>query len=187
MPRENRTYAIAEAINSLFVAGNVDPSVAEIAHEHYGSTVIGKAEIGIVRRALPAARRVLEEEFDQIVYLVNASYYRRNRLGKFGANRKVPATSTDARKCLPLGHAVRAEGIHLVTDGDDLIWVESLRQGGAVAAGHVKRIDNNHGKGLTRGVLSEATALGLRGEMTKAALPDSQEAIERLKALPPVQ
>lgn len=184
MSRENRNYAIAETVMQLFDSGNRDPNVAEIAKEYFGDkVVVGREELRIIRRALGPVRKLLDQEFDQVVYLVNAAYYRRPRLDRFGASRQIPASSADARKCLPLGQGVKAEGICLVTDGDDLIWVESLKQDGAVASGHLKKVDGNHGRGLQKGILSQPIARALRQQVKADALPGEPSWQEALKAL----
>lgn len=176
---QDRQYIIelAETTTQLFARGLTDPSASEIAHQHFGDRTLGGEIVEGVRSRLGRVRRILAEDGLQLCPL-GRTYYTRFR-------KKPPATRAEARRCLPLGHGMQQEGLHLLTGSDDLIWQEWLSLMGGSGAGALKRFTNETLRAVEAGKLGDSTARELLAEGYRLAQPEKPEIAARLmQALP---
>lgn len=177
----NKDYimALGQTVHELFEAGVKDPSATEIAEAYFPEKVLGGETIEGVRKRLSQIRDFLEENYPEFpVCLVSQTYYVRFRDNP-------PKTVADARKCLPVGHAVKKAGIRWQSGEDDLIWQEAIRLGFASGSGKVKK-NADRALGAFEGKhLTEDDAARLLGEAQDRARPRKPEiAAKLLDALP---
>jgi hypothetical protein len=170
---------LASTANQLFAEGLNDPQAAEIAHKHFGDRSLGGEIIEGVRKRLPRIRRVLSEDYGAETVPLSRTYYTRFR-------RQPPTTVADARRCLPVGHGVRQEGLYRLSGADDLIWSEWQQLQANTGARKVKhRYDIILGA-VASGHLTPTMAAEALAEIAERAQPDDRELAARvLRALPP--
>jgi hypothetical protein len=137
MARDQFVTQVAETVNEMFAQGQLDPSADEIAKAHFPGRALAPEIIESIRKRLHRIREVLETVYELPVYLLSYTYYLRFRW-------KPPATSADARRCLPgIGTGARVEGLRIHTTGDnDLIYQAMLDQNYSSGAGKVKKQSN---------------------------------------------
>jgi hypothetical protein len=136
MPREQYIIELAETVHKLFGNDVTDPSAREIAEAHFPDRALVGDIIESVRKRLHKVRAVLEEDYDQPVYLLSRTYYNRFR-------RNPPQNESDARRCIPTGYGKQTEGIRLQTNGDDdLIYQATLSHSFSAGAGLVRKQTN---------------------------------------------
>lgn len=166
-------------VHELFAEGITDPSAAEIAEAHFPEKALGGEIIEGVRKRLGKIRDFLEENYPEFpVCLVSHTYYVRFR-------DNLPTTVTDARRCLPVGHGVKQEGIRQQSGGDDLIWQEAIRLNLASGAGKMKKSADRAVRAFEGDRLDEADAARLLTEAQGRAQPDDPDTAEHLlEALP---
>lgn len=170
---------LASTVNLLFAAGINDPQASEIAHKHFADRTLGGEIIEGVRKRLPRIRRVLEEDYGHQVCPLGRTYYTRFR-------RRPPLTRADARRCLPVGHGMRQEGLYRLSGGsDELIWREwqSLNANSGWSKG--KRTTDRLLQAVADGQLPESAAAELLADGLRHAQPDNPELAARvMRALP---
>lgn len=109
---------LARTVSEMFVAGKHSPRYEEIVKQYYGTVAYGGSTEEDARKKLARIKVILERDYKLQCCLVGNRFYTVFR-------RKVPNTLADARLCLPLGNGNGAQGIHLCTGVDDLIWQAS--------------------------------------------------------------
>ncbi len=171
--------ALGRTVHQLFEKGVTDPSAAEIAEAYFPEKVLGGETIEGVRKRLSQIRDFLEENFSEFpICLVSETYYIRFRDNP-------PTTVADARRCLPVGHAIKKAGIRRQSGEDDLIWQEAIRLGFASGAGTMKKFADRALGAYEGHHLSEADASRLLTEAQDRAQPRKPEiASHLLEALP---
>ena len=176
MDKYNRE--LADTVNKMFGDGTSDPSAEEIADIHFNHKAVGGEIIDGIRKRLPKVSRIVEETYEHLVCLVNETYYARFR-------NETPTTDADARKCIPVGYAVRSMGIRMCAGDNDLIYQAAIRQGLATGGAKFK-------KGLDRtvdahqaGHVPKRQAARLINDARRKALPKRPGLVGKLlKALP---
>lgn len=127
MPRDPFVAQIAETCKNVFEAENTDPNAEEIAFALYKAELPPRW-VEDVRDVLLRARDVLEED-GLVITPMSPNYY------KEGLRELEEIDDDQARRCIPLGHGVRTEGLrlHRKTDKDDRIWrawnLQSIKSG----------------------------------------------------------
>lgn len=174
---------LATTVNRMFADGIRDPRADEIAHQHFTWTnpatgdrterVLGSEIIDGVRQRLPKIRAVLEAEYGHPVCLVSSTYYSRFR-------HKPIETKADARRCLPLGHAVSAQGIYLQSGVDDPIYREMLEVNGTSGAAKVRRSFDRVLDAFNVGRLTPTAAQNLFSDTQRQLAPSKPEMAARL-------
>lgn len=163
MPIDNYNRELAETVTKMFSDGQIDPRAEEIADFHFEHRAVGGEIIDGIRKRLPTILRLIEEIYELPASLVSEKYYVRFR-GRFQNELlPLPLTEAEARKCIPVGHGVRTEGIRLSSGENDLIYKAAVEQGLSTGVGKVAA-------GITR---------------TKKALEDGrfpQDQVERMAA-----
>jgi len=86
----------------------------------------------------------------------------------------------DARRCLPVGHAVKKAGIRWQSGEDDLIWQEGIRLGFATGAGTMKKFADRVTAAAESNRLREADGARLLGEARDRAEPRKPEIAAQL-------
>jgi hypothetical protein len=169
---------LASTVNLMFSKGINDPQASEIAHEHFGDRTLGGEIIEGVRKRLPRIRRVLEEDYSYQICPLSRTYYTRFR-------RRPPLTEAEARRCLPIGHAVRQEGLYRLSGANDLIWNAWQRLHLNQGASKVKRRANAVLHAVAAGHLTDALAAEVLTDAAQHAVPDDRELAARvMQALP---
>jgi Ni,Fe-hydrogenase III large subunit len=170
---------LAETVNNMFAAGIYDPSADEIARAHFPDRALAGEIVESVRKRLPRVRNVLEQDYEHPVCLLSPTYYTRFR-------KTPPINEAEARRCLPMGHGVRAAGIRLQTQGDeDLIWQAMLSQDIASGAGKVRKAGDRTLTAVEEHRLEMPRAASLLKRAQKQAAPENLAlASEVMKALP---
>lgn len=176
--RDQYTLELTATVADMFASGRTDPSADEIAAEHFPGKALGGEIAESIRKRLPKIRDLLVEDYELGVCLLSPTYYSRFRI-------RPPTTQADARRCIPLGHAVKAVGIHLLGGDDDLIWQAMVGQNFAAGGGKVKKAANVTLAAYAGGKLSEGHAGELLAAGSRRMTPDHPElAAEIAKALP---
>ena len=166
--------ALGQTVHQLFEAGITDPSAAEIAEAYFPEKVLGGETIEGVRKRLSQIRDFLEENYSEFpICLVSPTYYIRFRDNP-------PTTVADARRCLPVGHAVKKAGVRLQSGEDDLIWQEAIRLGFATGAGAMKKNADRAVGAVVSKRLRAGDATRILGEAQDRAQPDHPEIAARL-------
>ena len=172
--------ALGRTVHELFEAGVTDPSAAQIAAAYYGEDkLLGGETIDGVRKRLSQIRAFLEENYPEFpICLVSETYYVRFRDNP-------PTTVADARRCLPVGHAIKKAGIRWQSGEDDLIWQEAIRLGFASGAGRMKKEADRALGAYESHLISQEDATRLLTEAQDRAQPRHPEIAEHLlEALP---
>lgn len=150
--RERRyVEELAQAAKSLFERGNPTPDAEAIAAGHFQERLFGGAAVEDVRKKLIRIRDILAEDYELPVTLVSRVYYTRFR-------KRDPVSLSDARLCLALGYGKKAEGIHMQTGPDDLIWKAAHEQNLSAAAGKWKRAADRTVEAYDAGRITKKTA-----------------------------
>lgn len=176
---QDREYvrALAEATNNLFIKGVRDPNALEIMQEYLPGKILGGEVAEGVRKRLHKIKSVLEEDYGLPVCLLSSTYYTRFR-------RKAIANREDARLCLPIGNAKRAEGIYLQSGTDDLIWQAAVEVTGNSGAAKVKKTIDRVLKAVENGRLTERRAGEILVGTKRRLIPAKPQLEERaIKAL----
>lgn len=169
---------LAQTVNQMFADGKTDPSADEIAAAHFPGKALGGEIVAGIRKRLHKVRAVLEIDYEHPVTLVSGTYYSRFR-------HNPPIIDADARRCLPIGQGVSAEGIYLQRSATDLIWQAMVSLGLAQGAGRVKRSANRVLDAVEEQRLSERRAAELLAETQRRAAPTKPELAEQvMRALP---
>jgi len=170
---------LGRTVHELFGRGVTDPSAAEIAEAYFPEKVLGGETIEGVRKRLSQIREFLEENYPEFpICLVSQTYYVRFR-------DTPPTTVADARRCLPVGHAVKKAGIRRQSGEDDLIWQEAIRLGFASGAGAMKKNADRAVGAYESHLISQEDATRLLTEAQDRAQPRKPEiAAGLLEALP---
>ncbi len=178
---KNYVIELGGTVNELFADGQTDPSAAEIAEAYFPGKVLGGETIEGVRKRLSQIRDFLEENYPEFpICLVSETYYVRFRDNQ-------PTTVADARRCLPVGHAVKKAGIRRQSGEGDLIWQEAIRLGFASGAGRMKKEADRTLAAYEGRLLTEADAARLLEEAQSQAQPRRPQIAEQLlEALPAV-
>lgn len=176
----DREYVLelASTVNLMFSKGINDPQASEIAHEHFGDRTLGGEIIEGVRKRLPRIRRALEEDYSYQICPLSRTYYSRFR-------RHAPLTEAEARRCLPIGHAVRQEGLYRLAGADDLIWNAWQRLHLNQGASKMKRRADAVLHAVASGHLTDAAAAEVLTDAAQHARPNDRELAARvMQALP---
>lgn len=169
---------LAGTVMEMFANGDTDPSALEIAEAHFPDKTLGGEIIEGVRKRLGRVRDVLEETYEQPVHLTSRTYYIRFRDNP-------PKTQANARRCLPVGHGVKQEGLRLQDGPDDLIWQAMLALNLAAGAGKVKKSVDRTADAVEDHRLSEEDARGILAEAGRRAQPRKPAIVQRvMEALP---
>lgn len=173
--REEGEYVdeLAVTVNEMFADGKRDPNASDIANAHFGDRPLGGEIVEGIRKRLHKIRKVLEEVFEQPVCLLGKTYYTRYR-------NKPIATEADARRCLPIGHAMAAQGIYLPEGADDLIYRAALLLASTQGTGKVKKVYDRTLDGYETGRLTEDQASEIISATRQRMIPDRPELAERL-------
>jgi hypothetical protein len=169
---------LAQAAKSLFERGTSTPDAEAIATGHFQDRLFGGAAVEDVRKKLIRIRDILAQDYDLPVVLVSRVYYTRFRKAD-------PASLADARLCLALGYGKKAEGIHIQTGPDDLIWQAANEQNLAAAGGKWKRAVDRTVEAYANGRIDEKTAVGMLQSGRDRTLPDQPEVLAQLSEASP--
>jgi hypothetical protein len=142
---------LAQAAKSLFERGTSTPDAEAIAAAHFQDRLFGGAAVEDVRKKLIRIRDILAEDYQLPVTLVSRVYYSRFRKAE-------PTSLASARLCLALGYGKKAEGIHMQTGPDDLIWQAANDHNLAAAAGKWKRAADRTVDAYDNGRITKRTA-----------------------------
>lgn len=172
-------HELGQTVHQLFSEGVTDPSAAEIAGAHFPERALGGEIVEGIRKRLGKVRDFLEENYPEFpICLVSHTYYVRYR-------DNLPTTTAEARRCLPVGHAVKQEGIRLQSGEDDLIWQQAIALNLASGAGKMRKSANRALAAYGNQRLTEDDAARLLTEAQSRAQPDDPDTAEHLlEALP---
>jgi hypothetical protein len=177
--RERRfVEELAQAAKSLFERGTPTPDAEAIAAGHFQDRLFGGAAVEDVRKKLIRIRDILAQDYQLPVTLVSRVYYTRFRKAD-------PASLADARLCLALGYGKKAEGIHMQTGPDDLIWQAANEQNLAAAAGKWKNASDRTVEAYAAGRITEETAAGMLWNGTRRMQSDQPEVLAKLSEASP--
>lgn len=171
--RERYVIELAQTVNEMFERGDIDPSVEEIARAHFPDKALAGEIIESIRKRLAKIRTLLEVDYDLPVCLLSPTYYTRFRASP-------PQTDADARRCIPMGHGVRAEGVRLQQGDDDLIWEAMVRQNLAAGAGKLKKSADRTLDAVADGRVSEEHGGALLTDAQRRAAPEKPGLAEKI-------
>lgn len=148
-------YHVADAIEHLWNAGRLDPTIREITNESIKDMPTTAPLIQHVRNQIGVAIRILAE-MGSLSHPVTAFYYKlpvRNRV------RVVPLDSPTQRKCVPTAAGARGTaGVRKVESTNDPLLLELLAQNSVMLAGSVKAFEKQQQQAQQSGLLTTPVA-----------------------------
>lgn len=144
-------YRVADAIEHLWNAGKIDPSIRDITAESIKDMPTTAPLMQIVRNQIGSAIRILAE-MGSLSHPVTAFYY---KLRVKNGARVVPLDQPNRRKCVPTAAGARGTaGVRKVESTDDPLLLELLGQNNLMLAGSVRAFEKQQQQAQQSGLLT---------------------------------
>lgn len=146
----------------------------EIVDEYYDGKLYTKSMLDDVQRLLPLLKKHINEKYGRLVVLVNEAHF-------FQFRRIVPLEIAEAERHLPIGHGVRAFGIHFATTSDDTILLAQMGQDSRSTTGKGKKLFDRTTTAVQDGQLSLLQAGRLADDFERLIAPDNPMVLAQAK------